>query len=336
MEPVATTVAAPRRGRALLRVAVPFWCTTLAFLPIACDPAGSESVGRAYWPRSAHQAYGHSLAQARLTESALGREWLLASERALASPLAVDVTYEGEGLFDAGAAAAWGYRIAGRPGQRLAAVIRTTATERVEVFIDLFRIDGGKPVHVASAAPLPRGVAEGAEQRIEWQVLEPSDYVVRIQPELLRAGSVHVTIRAEPLLAFPVTGLDTRAIQSGFGAERDGGMRAHRGVDIFAARGTDALAAVDGWVTRVDATRRGGNVVWLTPIFGDLRLYYAHLDRQLVEVGQFVRRGDVIGTVGNTGNAATTPPHLHFGVYVRRAGQRGGATDPVSFLRSLQ
>jgi murein DD-endopeptidase MepM/ murein hydrolase activator NlpD len=317
-------------------IAVPLWCTALAFLPIACDPAGSESITRSYWPRSAHQAYGHSLAQARLTESALGQQWLAAAERALTAPVAVAVAYDGEDRFEAGAATAWGYRVTGRAGQRFAASVRVTAIERVEVFVDLFRVDGARPVHIASAAALPVGAVEPQEQRIEWQVLEPADYIVRVQPELLRAGSVHVTIRAEPLLAFPVTGLDTRAIQSGFGAERDGGARAHRGVDIFAARGTDAVAAVDGWVMRVDATRRGGNVVWLTPVFGDLRLYYAHLDTQLVEVGQFVRRGDVIGTVGNTGNAATTPPHLHFGVYVRRAGQRGGATDPVSFLRSLQ
>jgi murein DD-endopeptidase MepM/ murein hydrolase activator NlpD len=276
------------------------------------------------------------LAQARLTETALGQEWLRASERALDSPVAVEPAYEAEGSFEAGAATAWGYRIAGRAGQRLAATVRVTAVDRVEVFVDLFRLDGDNPVHVASAAARPVGAAESAEQRIEWQVLEPCEYILRIQPELLRAGMINVTLRAEALLGFPVTGLDTRAIQSGFGDERDGGTRAHRGVDIFAARGTDAVAAVDGWVTRVDATRRGGNVVWLTPVFGDLRLYYAHLDTQLVEVGQFVRRGDVIGTVGNTGNAATTPPHLHFGVYVRRAGQRGGATDPVSFLHALQ
>jgi murein DD-endopeptidase MepM/ murein hydrolase activator NlpD len=269
-------------------------------------------------------------------ESALGREWVAAAERALAAPTAVELPYEAETSFEAGAAAAWGYRVTGRAGQRLAATVRVTAVEPVEVFVDLFRLDGDQPVHVASAAARPVGTAGSGEQRIEWQVLEPCDYIVRVQPELLRTGTVNVTLRAEPLLAFPVTGLDTRAIQSGFGAERDGGARAHRGVDIFAARGTDAVAAVDGWVTRVDATRRGGNVVWITPVFGDLRLYYAHLDTQLVEAGQFVRRGEVIGTVGNTGNAATTPPHLHFGVYVRRAGQRGGATDPVSFLRALQ
>jgi murein DD-endopeptidase MepM/ murein hydrolase activator NlpD len=315
---------------------MPLWCTPLVLLPIACDPAGSESIGRTYWPRSAHQAYGHSLAQARLTETALGREWLAAAEHALVSPVAVELAYEAESPFEAATATAWGYRVTGRAGQRLAAAVHVSAVERVDVFVDLFRLDGDSPVHVASAAALPVGATESPEQRIEWQVLEPTDYIVRIQPELLRTGTIHVTLRAEPLLAFPVTGLDARAIQSGFGAERDGGARAHRGVDIFAARGTDAVAAVDGWVTRVDATRRGGNVVWLTPVFGDLRLYYAHLDTQVVRAGQFVRRGDVIGTVGNTGNAATTPPHLHFGVYVRRAGQRGGATDPVSFLHSLQ
>jgi murein DD-endopeptidase MepM/ murein hydrolase activator NlpD len=83
----------------------------------------------------------------------------------------------------------------------------------------------------------------------------------------------------------------------------------------------------------VDATPRGGNIVWLQPLFGNMRLYYAHLDQQFVERGQFVLAGERIGSVGNTGNARTTPPHLHFGVYVRQRGVRGGARDPVIFLR---
>jgi murein DD-endopeptidase MepM/ murein hydrolase activator NlpD len=76
----------------------------------------------------------------------------------------------------------------------------------------------------------------------------------------------------------------------------------------------------------------GGKVVWLQPLFGNMRLYYAHLDTQLVERGQFVLAGEPVGTVGNTGNAITTPPHLHFGVYVRQPGMRGGAQDPYRFL----
>ena len=93
------------------------------------------------------------------------------------------------------------------------------------------------------------------------------------------------------------------------------------------------LAATDGWVTRVETTRVGGNVVWMQPLFGNMRVYYAHLHEQWVEPGDFVLAGQPLGAVGNTGNAITTPPHLHFGVYVRRPGVRGGARDPAEFLR---
>ena len=57
-------------------------------------------------------------------------------------------------------------------------------------------------------------------------------------------------------------------------------------------------------------------------------LYYAHLDRQLVQPGQHVRPGDTLGLVGNTGNARTTVPHLHFGIY--QSGR--GAVDPWPYL----
>jgi murein DD-endopeptidase MepM/ murein hydrolase activator NlpD len=56
--------------------------------------------------------------------------------------------------------------------------------------------------------------------------------------------------------------------------------------------------------------------------------YYAHLDRQAVTPGQRVNAGDLVGWVGNTGNARTTPPHLHFGVYLAAA----GAVDPLPFI----
>jgi murein DD-endopeptidase MepM/ murein hydrolase activator NlpD len=71
----------------------------------------------------------------------------------------------------------------------------------------------------------------------------------------------------------------------------------------------------------------------MQPLFGNMRVYYAHLTEQWVEPGDFVLAGQPLGSVGNTGNAVTTPPHLHFGVYVRRPGVRGGARDPVEFLR---
>jgi murein DD-endopeptidase MepM/ murein hydrolase activator NlpD len=154
-----------------------------------------------------------------------------------------------------------------------------------------------------------------------------------MQPPIGAAAQFALEVTASAMLAFPVQGATRSAIWSGFGAERDGGRRSHRGVDIFAARGTPVLAATDGWVTRVETTRVGGNVIWMQPLFGNMRVYYAHLHEQWVKPGDFVLAGEPLGSVGNTGNAITTPPHLHFGVYVRQPGLRGGARDPAEFLR---
>ena len=127
-------------------------------------------------------------------------------------------------------------------------------------------------------------------------------------------------------MTFPVQGGQSRGIGSPFGAERGGGLRRHRGVDLFAPRGTPVLAAADGRVWRVGWDPLGGRVIWQRDPKHGAWLYYAHLDRQLVRFGQRVSAGDVIGLVGNTGNARTTPPHLHFGVYAP------GAIDPAPLL----
>jgi hypothetical protein len=87
------------------------------------------------------------------------------------------------------------------------------------------------------------------------------------------------------------------------------------------------VAAADGRVTRVNQNNLGGKVVWLRPDKKDYTLYYAHLDSQLVRDGQAVSTGDTLGLMGNTGNARSTPPHLHFGIYAL-----GGAIDPLPFI----
>ncbi len=118
-----------------------------------------------------------------------------------------------------------------------------------------------------------------------------------------------------------------RAIASGWGAERDGGARAHEGVDIMAPRGTPALAAEDGVVGYVGDDRLGGHVVSVAAPERGHSLYYAHLDAQAVHGGQPVHLGDTVGFVGNTGNARGGPTHLHFGVYTS-----SGAVDPLPYL----
>jgi hypothetical protein len=90
-----------------------------------------------------------------------------------------------------------------------------------------------------------------------------------------------VTVEVGPSLAtFPVEGRTVRAVQSFWGADRDGGVRAHQGIDIFAPRGTPALAAADGVVRWVGENRLGGSVVFLADPARGHSLYYAHLDRQ--------------------------------------------------------
>ena len=107
-------------------------------------------------------------------------------------------------------------------------------------------------------------------------------------------------------------------------APRSGG-RLHKGVDIFAPRGTPVVAPVAGSVAfRLD--RLGGLAFHLWGADGNY-YYGAHLD-QFGPLSGTVRAGDLLGTVGTTGNAAATPPHLHFEIHVGRA--PGGPPAPVN------
>lgn len=132
--------------------------------------------------------------------------------------------------------------------------------------------------------------------------------------------------------AVPVAGVRLDRIESSWGAPRDGGRR-HEGVDIAAPRGTPVISITDGEVLRTGVNPLGGNVVWTIGEGGAL-YYYAHLDHHAdgIAAGRPLRRGDVIGYVGNSGNAARTPPHLHLGVYPLV--ESFGAVDPVPLLRA--
>jgi murein DD-endopeptidase MepM/ murein hydrolase activator NlpD len=299
----------------------------LALVPLmSAGPAVSSIAMLPYAPQYPHQAHGYGLALARLQGDAAAGDWVSAAHRALLQPQAVELPFR-KLAERATAAAAGAYAFTVPVGRRVAVKVTSDEAPGAELFVDLFRVSAAKHERVAGALP------GGGSQPVVIDAVEGGEYILRVQPPLGAAASYGVEIGASALLDFPVDGVDARAIWSGFGAERDGGRRQHRGVDIFAPRGTPVLAATDGWVTRVETTRVGGNVVWMQGLFGNMRVYYAHLHEQWVEPGQFVLAGEPLGTVGNTGNAITTPPHLHFGVYVRRPGVRGGARDPAEFLR---
>lgn len=123
-------------------------------------------------------------------------------------------------------------------------------------------------------------------------------------------------------LTLPVRGIPATALRDSWNAARPGGRR-HEGIDIFAAKGAPIYAATEGIVIRRGQNRLGGNVLWVLGPAGQ-RHYYAHLDRFThVSVGERIHAGTLLGFVGNTGNARTTPPHLHYGVYTRT-----GAINP--------
>ncbi len=92
----------------------------------------------------------------------------------------------------------------------------------------------------------------------------------------------------------------------------------HEGTDIFALSGTPVVAVVDGVVEKVGTAPLGGIKLWLRSPGDNWTYYYAHLSGYGPGIanGARVKKGDVLGFVGNTGNARGTPPHLHFETHV--------------------
>jgi hypothetical protein len=195
--------------------------------------------------------------------------------------------------------------------------IETTSDAPFRLYADLWK---------AYPTPTLKTYLDTAAQQLEFEIKDSGAYILRLQPELLAAGMYTVSITTGPSLGFPVAGTGGR-VGSVWGDARDAGARKHEGIDIFAPRGTPVIAADNGMVITVNENALGGKVVWLRPSQKDYVLYYAHLDTQLVESGQRVNKGDTLGLMGNTGNARTTAPHLHFGIYAA-----GGAIDPLPFV----
>ena len=282
-----------------------------------------EIVPQAYVPTGAHDAYRHGLVQAGLDRTALGRDWAKAAELALRTPTEVAAPFEETFYVDPGRAFALGYRFSVKRGQRTEVKIEIDPPSDWRVFLDLFRAAEG-----GDEGPEPVATGGEGDQRLAFEPRKDGEYLLRVQSELLRGGTGTIRIRNVASLEFPVAGLGSQAIGSSFGAPREGGRRSHHGVDIFAPRGTEVRATSRARVRRVDEWKLGGRVVWLEDPERDLRLYFAHLETQEVVEGTWVAPGDRIGTVGNSGNARTTPPHLHFGIYVRGE----GPIDPHPFL----
>ena len=112
-----------------------------------------------------------------------------------------------------------------------------------------------------------------------------------------------------------------------WGAARSQG-RSHEGIDIFAERGTPIQATTQGIVNKVGEDDLGGHVVMIIGP-GGAGHYYAHLeDYADISANDWVNAGDIIGYVGDSGNAKGTPPHVHYGIYIN-----GSAVNPYPLLQ---
>jgi len=138
----------------------------------------------------------------------------------------------------------------------------------------------------------------------------------------------------EQAITIPVAGIHRQQLVDTFSAARVG--HRHDALDIMAQRGTPVVAAVDGTVRKLFTSRDGGLTIYEFDDAGAICYYYAHLDRYAdVREGQRVRRGDLIGYVGSTGNAPRNSPHLHFAMFVLPSTKewwKGDAINPYPIL----
>lgn len=164
---------------------------------------------------------------------------------------------------------------------------------------------------------------EAREQRAQRQAYREllPVYLARVPEDL-----------TEPLL-MPVEGVRVSQVANTYSAPRSGG-RSHQGQDIFAPRGTPVRSATSGIVFEISGRFLGGrSVMILGP--GGTRYFYTHLEAYAegLREGMWVTPDTIIGFVGNDGNAATTPTHLHFGAYeFNPLTCRHRAFDPLPLL----
>ena len=210
----------------------------------------------------------------------------------------------------------------------------TSGTAVAALTIRLLRPHAGLPagtkVLVAVAGSPPKAAVPAPPRRMQRQG----------KRKQRRKGTRGMPLRVTPPLEvsheiFPVVGAEA-SFSDTYGALRtDVAGNWHHGDDIFAPLGTPVVAVAAGTVNRVGWNPVGGWRLWVRDGAGD-EFYYAHLSgyTRAILHSKRVRAGEVIGFVGNTGDAFTTPPHLHFEIHPRPLLHLGynGAIDPTRYL----
>lgn len=162
------------------------------------------------------------------------------------------------------------------------------------------------------------------------ETLEPAE-----TPEITTQSPAEVL---PDTLMIPVKGVKREQLQDTFTDSRSEG-RTHNALDIMAPLGTPVVAAADGEIAKLFDSKLGGITIYQYSVDKKLVYYYAHLQKRAdnLEEKDFVRRGEVIGYVGDTGNAGAGNYHLHFSVYQIQSPERyweGININPFELLKN--
>lgn len=146
-------------------------------------------------------------------------------------------------------------------------------------------------------------------------------------------------LQQELSLLIPVSGVTAAQLRNTFTDARSQG-RSHDAIDIMADTGTPVFAVADGTLVKFFDSNQGGHTIYQFDPLGKFAFYYAHLDRRAANLseGQSVKRGEVIGYVGYSGNANPAGPHLHFAIFMlgpEKTWWRGTAINPYGYLGGL-
>lgn len=207
-----------------------------------------------------------------------------------------------------------------------------------------FSLDSPQPEavvasHSAVTAPalpsVPTAAPEPEPRAIETSVSEPA---TAPSP----APSAHAApVSDEPVpvanqLLIPVAGINANALEDTFNDAR-GSERGHEAIDILAPKGTHVFAVADGKIAKLFTSKPGGLTIYQFDTSEKFAYYYAHLDRYAADVkeGMALKRGDLIGYVGSSGNADPKTPHLHFAIFelgLEKQWWKGSPVNPYPLL----
>lgn len=171
---------------------------------------------------------------------------------------------------------------------------------------------------------------------IGWRLSRSAPTKSRAKDPFIPAIGADAFCPSPGALGLPIAGIDIRSVHDNFNDTRDG-TRRHEALDILAPRGTRVLAVDDGVVRKLFTSTRGGLSIYQYDPAQTYCYFYAHLDgyAEGLHEGQPLRRGDVIGFVGTTGNAPKNTPHLHLALYRLDAEKRWWTGTPIDIYPIL-